>query len=156
MQSSSPASTNGAGVLALEPPAARAHPDPQAPISESTVRLVGVAALSGIALIHILDSVATYHSTRYIFWLYIALIAGAIPVAGLLLHWSSPLAWWPTAALAAGPLAGYLWSRSVGLPGDAPDIGNWLCTLGMAALFVESALVALCLTRLARLRAPRP
>jgi hypothetical protein len=65
-----------------------------------------------------------------------------------LLHWSSPLAWAAAAAVAAGPLVAYLWSRSIGLPGDAPDIGNWLCTLGIAALFAESSLLALSTTRL--------
>ncbi len=77
-----------------------------------------------------------------------ALIAAAVPVALLLLHSASPLVWFAAAGLAAGPFVGYLWSRAIGLPGDAPDIGNWLCTLGVAALFVESSLLALSATRL--------
>ena len=120
-----------------------------APINESTARLLGITAVLGIAVIHILDAAGTYHSTRWIFWAYMALIVAAVPIALILLHSRSPLVVWGTAAaFAAGPLAAYLWSRSVGLPGDAGDIGNWLCTLGMAALFVETALVALSATRL--------
>jgi hypothetical protein len=139
--------TNGARVLTLASPVAQG-PQPAAPISETTARLLGAAAVLGIGLIHILDAAGTYHSTRWIFWAYMALIAAAVPVALLLLHSASPLAWLAAAGLAVGPFVGYLWSRAIGLPGDAPDIGNWLCTLGMAALFVESSLLALSATRL--------
>ncbi len=139
--------TNGARVLTLAPPAMQGSAA-VAPISETTARLLGAAAVLGIGVIHILDAVGTYQSTRWIFWAYMALIAAAVPVALLLLHSPSPLVWFAAAGFAAGPFVGYLWSRAIGLPGDAPDIGNWLCTLGMAALFVESSLLALSATRL--------
>jgi hypothetical protein len=35
----------------------------------------------------------------------------------------------------------------LGLPGDQPDVGNWLCTLGMASLYVEASVIALSATR---------
>ena len=139
--------TNGTRVVALTAATARRSELP-APITEGTARLLGALAVFGVGLIHILDAVGTYHGTRWIFWAYIALVAAAVPAAMALLHWSSPLAWATAAGIAAGPLAAYLWSRSVGLPGDAGDIGNWLCTLGMAALFVEGSLLALSATRL--------
>jgi hypothetical protein len=139
--------SNGSRVLTLAPPAAERRELPS-PISESTARVLGTIAVLGIAVIHILDSASTYHSTRWIFWAYIALIVTSVPVALVLLHWSSRLAWAVAAGVAVGPLIAYLWSRSIGLPGDAPDIGNWLCTLGMVALFVESALLALTITRI--------
>jgi len=148
--------TNGARAITL-PPAGR-HPDLPAPIAESTARVLGVFGILVIGLIHILDAVGTYQSTRWIFWAYMALIVASVPVALLLLHFASPLAWAAAAALGAGPFVAYLWSRSVGLPGDAPDIGNWLCTLGMAALFVETTLLGLSATRLVveRGRTPLP
>jgi hypothetical protein len=146
--------TNGARVVALTAPTARSTELP-GPISEGTARLLGAVAIFGVGLIHILDAVGTYHSTRWIFWAYIVLIAAAVPAAMSLLHWPSRLAWAAAGAVAAGPLAAYLWSRSIGLPGDAPDIGNWLCTLGMAALFVETTLLALSATRLSLGRHPR-
>lgn len=139
--------TNGARVIALTAPTTRSTELPT-PISEGTARLLGAVAIFGVGLIHILDAVGTYHSTRWILWAYIVLVAAAVPAAMALLHWSSPLAWAAAAGVGAGPLVAYLWSRSIGLPGDAPDIGNWLCTLGMAALFVESSLLALSATRL--------
>ncbi|MFZ0041515.1 MAG: hypothetical protein WAK93_09425 [Solirubrobacteraceae bacterium] len=127
------------------------QPELPSPISEATARLLGSLGIAAIAVIHILDAPGTYQSpgTRYIFWLYMAVIVGAIPVIGLLLHWPSRLAWAAAAALALGPLVGYVVSRSIGLPGDPDDVGNWLDTLGMVSLFVEVSVLGLSLTRLA-------
>lgn len=138
--------SNGSRLLTITARPARGL-EPAAAISESTARLLGAAAVLGIGVIHILDAASTYNSTRWIFWTYMALIVAAVPVAIFLLHSASPLGWAVAAGLAAGPLLAYLWSRSIGLPGDAPDIGNWLCTLGMTALFVETSLLTLSLTR---------
>ncbi|MBV9047625.1 MAG: hypothetical protein JOY58_05125 [Solirubrobacterales bacterium] len=146
--------SNGTAVLTLMRAPDRG-PDPTIPISESTARLLGATAVLAIALVHILDAVSTYHGTRWIFWSYMAVIVASVPIVLLLLHSASPLAWGAAAGVAAGPLLGYLWSRTIGLPGDRPDIGNWLCTLGMAALFVESSLLALSATRLAIWRRTR-
>jgi hypothetical protein len=119
-----------------------------APVSEQAARLLAVLGLAGIAVIHILDAPDTFDGVKYIFWLYIAIIAGAIPFSLLLLQWSSRLAWVGAALLAAGPLVGYLLTRSVGLPGDSGDIGNWLDSLGLASMFVEVAVLGLSLARL--------
>ena len=132
--------------------------EPPITLSANTARLLGAAIVLAIGLIHILDAASTYYSTRWLFWAYMALIAASVPVALILLHSTSPLAWIAVAGIATSPLGGYLWSRAVGLPGDAPDIGNWLCTLGMAALFVETTLLGLSATRLVveRGRTPLP
>lgn len=140
--------SNGARTLALRPAPTREAAS-IAPISESAARLLGAAAVLAVGLIHILDAAGTYQSTRWIFWAYMVLIVATVPVALLLLHSASPAVWAVAAGLAAGPFLAYLWSRGVGLPGDGTDIGNWLCTLGMAALFVESSLLGLSATRLA-------
>lgn len=146
--------TNGAAVLTLR--RAPGHgPDPTVTITESTSRLLGAAAVLAIAVIHILDSVSTYHGTRWIFWAYMAVIVAAVPVALLLMHWASPLVWLAAVGVAAGPFLGYLWSRAIGLPGDPSDVGNWLCTLGMTALFVEASLLGLGATRLEMWRRSR-
>ena len=142
-----PSKSNDAHVAILPLPPDRAA-GPAVAINENAARLLGAITVLAIGLIHILDAAGTYDSTRWIFWAYMALIAASVPVALLLLNSASRLAWAAAAGLAAGPFVAYLWSRSVGLPGDAPDIGNWLCTLGMAALFVEAVLLGLSATRL--------
>src|SRR3954447_20747471 len=106
-------------------------------------RAVGIVGLLGVGLIHLLDSIGKYHETRYVFWMYIALIAGAIVVSGWLLHRESRLAWLGAGALAASAIAGYVLSRTTGLPSSKGDIGNWAEPLGLASLFAEGCLVAL-------------
>ena len=154
---SATSNSNGAPAPTRGLPRDRTY-EPPGPIIANTARLLGAVIVLAIGLIHILDAASTYSSTRWIFWAYMALIATSVPVALLLLHSASPLAWIAAAAIATGPLVGYLWSRAIGLPGDAPDIGNWLCTPGMAALFVETTLLGLSATRLMveRGRAPSP
>ena len=115
-------------------------------------RAVGIVGLLGVGLIHLLDSIGKYHETRYVFWMYIALIAGAIAVSGWLLHRESRLAWLAAGALAASAIAGYVLSRTTGLPSSNGDIGNWTEPLGLASLFVEGCLVALSAYRLVTLR----
>ena len=55
-------------------------------------------------------------------------------------HW---LTWAAAAAVAAGPLAGYIASRGPGLPGYTDDIGNWFEPLGVASVLVELAVIAI-------------
>ncbi len=129
--------------------------DTNQPLSESAARLLGVLGVAGVAFVHILDANSTFQDTRYVFWLYMVLIAGAIPVAGALIYGRSQLAWRASAALALVPLVGYIISRSVGLPGDPGDVGNWLDTLGMVSIFIETSLLALSLSRLMTIRATR-
>jgi hypothetical protein len=133
---------------AMMPAGAPAQAHQAAPVSEQAARLLAVVGMAGIAVIHILDAPDTFEGVKYIFWLYIAIIVGAIPISLLLLQWSSRLAWIGPALLAAGPLIGYLLTRSVGLPGDSGDIGNWLDSLGLASMFVETAVLSLSLARL--------
>src|SRR3954453_6031143 len=98
--------------------------------SRATVA-VGLAA---IGVIHLLDSIGKYSETRYLFWMYIALIVGSIAVAGLVLFTRARAAFRAAAALAASALIGYVLSRTTGLPQASDDIGNWTEPLGLASL----------------------
>ena len=102
----------------------------------NTITIVGVA---GIGLIHLLDSIDTFHETRWLFWAYVLLIAATLVVSAALLYAPSAR-WFGAAALVALlPLAGYIMSRTTGLPGADDDIGNWADPLGLASLWVEGA-----------------
>ena len=107
-----------------------------------TTRAVTAVGLAGIALIHLLDSIGKYNETRYLFWMYIALMASSLIVAGLILHSRWRPLWLAAAALAASAIAGYVINRTVGLPHAHDDIGNWTEPLGLAALFVEATVAA--------------
>ena len=123
--------------------------------SANPSRTVTIIGLSGIGLIHLLDSVDTYSETRWLFWAYVALMASTIIVAGALLH--RPDARWFAAAalLAATPIAGFILSRTTGLPGADDDIGAWTEPLGLASLWVEGAVLATSSYALALLAATR-
>ncbi|WP_053225993.1 hypothetical protein [Solirubrobacter soli] len=100
-----------------------------------------IAGVSAIGLIHLLDSVGTYHETRWLFWAYVLLMGATIVVAAALLHHPDRRAFTGAALVAAAPLFGYILSRTTGLPGADDDIGNWTDPLGLASLWVEGAVL---------------
>jgi len=112
-------------------------------IDKPIERTLAVVGLAGVALIHLLDLHDTYLAAPYKGWLYLALIAGSLAAAAALVRADDRRAWLAALVLPAGAFAAFVWSRTIGLPGGADDIGNWWEPLGLASLFVEGALVAL-------------
>ncbi|QEC49820.1 hypothetical protein FSW04_21115 [Baekduia soli] len=123
-------------------------------VSEIAARATIAVGLAGIALIHLLDSIGKWSETRYLFWMYVALMAGALVTAGAVLFSRRREAWLAAAAVAASALVGYVVNRTVGMPDATGDIGNWTEPLGLASLFVEATVVVVSLIGFA-LRAPR-
>jgi hypothetical protein len=111
-------------------------------IRDAAVRATTAVGLAAIGVIHLLDSIGKYHETRYMFWMYMALIAGSLVTAAAVLLSRSRLPLAGAAALAASAAVGYVLSRTTGLPNATGDIGNWTEPLGLASLFVEGAVVA--------------
>ena len=112
-------------------------------VRDGIARAVAVVALTGVALIHVLDAPDTFAAAPYKGWLYVALIAGCLTTATVLAKRSDPRAWLATLLLPLGAFVAFVLSRTVGLPNGADDIGNWWEPLGLASLFVEGSLVAL-------------
>jgi hypothetical protein len=106
-------------------------------------RIVLSVLVLGIGLIHLLDLPGKWEETRWMGTGYLGLIAASLIVADLLLRRHNPLVLLLCAGVAAGPLAGFVLTRTVGLPGATDDIGNWLEPLGLASLFVEGATLLL-------------
>jgi hypothetical protein len=117
---------------------------------------MAAAGLCGIALIHILDLREKYHENQLIAFSYLPLIAAALVMAELMIRCGTPWRWAATAAVALGPLAGYLLSRTTGLPGSREEIGHWNDPLGTASLFVEATVIVLAVlaSRSSRWRRP--
>lgn len=105
-------------------------------------RSVVAIGLAGIALIHLLDSIGKYGETRYIFWMYVALMVGSLVTAFAVLHTRAKAVWLASGGLAASALIGFVLSRTTGLPNAKGDIGNWTEPLGLASLFVEGLVIA--------------
>jgi hypothetical protein len=113
--------------------------------TDAILRALGVVTLMGLALVHIVQLVPTFQTMQLLGVGYLVLIVGTVVVAArLILGASTPAQLWaPVAILGLGAMVAYAFTRVVSTPLDNQDVGNWSCTLGMAALFLEAALVAL-------------
>jgi hypothetical protein len=112
-------------------------------LGDHTARAVAIVGLAGVALVHLLDAHDTFLSAPYKGWLYVALIAASAATAMRLMWKADAIAWTAATLLPLGAFAAFVYSRTVGLPGGADDIGNWWEPLGLASLFVEGLLIAL-------------
>jgi hypothetical protein len=121
-------------------------------VTEVAARATVAVGLAGIALIHLLDSIGKWSETRYLFWMYVALMVASLATAGAVLFTRSRLSWLAAAGVAASALVGFVVNRTVGLPNAMDDIGNWTEPLGLASLFVEATTVAVSLAALAATR----
>jgi hypothetical protein len=123
--------------------------------AEIVTRSAAIVGLAGIALIHLLDSISKFHETPYMGWLYVGLMISCLAVAATLVRANAREAWLAAVALPAGAIAGFVLTRTTGLPQATGDIGNWSEPLGLAALFVEGTVIAVSVHALAALR-PAP
>jgi hypothetical protein len=127
------------------------------------VRMVGALLALGVAAVHVADQggVTALTSPHWIGWGYRLIEVGGVLTALVLLL--SPLVpvsrawagWAAGALLGAGPFVAYITSRTVGVPGDHGDVGNWGYWVGTVSLFIEAALVVLSVSMLLALRRPR-
>jgi len=124
---------------------ARLGPSQPAQGADVIVRAVAAMALAGLAVIHVVDLPGTIGPTPLVGAGYLGIIVAAVVGGGLLIarpHW---LAWTGAGAVAAFAMGGYVLTRA--LPGgfldDHGDVGNWRCSLGIAALSVEALIIML-------------
>jgi hypothetical protein len=116
--------------------------------------VVGAVLCLAVAWIHVQDQggLTAMEDPTYLGWMYRVLEVAGVLAAVLLVVRRRSLGWFLALGIAAGPLAGYVVTRTVGLPNATDDIGNWGEPLGVASLVVEGALLALALVELARIR----
>jgi hypothetical protein len=105
---------------------------------------MGIVLLMSIAVIHIVQLVPTFQQMPVLGVAFVLLIAAAVAVGARLVkgHQSAVQLWLPVAGLGASAIVGYAFTRVLSTPLDRQDVGNWACTLGLAALFVEGVVVA--------------
>jgi hypothetical protein len=130
---------------------------------DTGVYMVGALLALGVAAVHVADQggLTDFAAPDWIGWSYRLIEVGGVLSALVLLL--SPLAprtlawagWAAGALLGAGPFIAYILSRSVGVPGDHGDVGNWGYWVGTVSLFVEAALVVLSVSMLLPLRRAR-
>jgi len=124
-------------------------------VPEVAVRLVGGLLAVAIAAVHIADQggIMSLGSPAWMGWGFRLIEAGGVLTAlALLVPRPAWLGWAASLLLGVGPFAGYVASRTVGVPGDPGDVGNWGYWVGTVSLVVEAALVVLSVGMLLALR----
>jgi hypothetical protein len=113
-------------------------------ITSAILRASAIVLLMSLAMIHIVQLVPTFQQSPLLGVGYLFVIAAAVVVGARLVkgHQSAAQLWFPVAALGVAVFVGYAFTRILSTPFDNQDVGNWACMLGLAALFVESLMVA--------------
>lgn len=98
-----------------------------------------------IVLIHLIDQdwFAFAKDPSYVQTGYAMIEVTGLIAACLLLVRRNWWLWLATFGLGAGPLFGYILSRSIGMPNYRDDIGNWTEPLGVTSVVVECAVMLL-------------
>jgi hypothetical protein len=108
----------------------------------AVLRATGVLSLLAIGTIHFLQIVSTLEATPLLGVAFLGLIAASLAVAARLSTHNDDRTWAASAVVCVAAIAGYIFTRTFSTPLDNQDAGNWSCMLGLAALFVETALLA--------------
>jgi hypothetical protein len=114
-------------------------------------RGLGIAGLVAVAVVHLVQLPETVPPTPGLGALFTALVLAAVLVAAGLVRADVRALWYATALTATGPLLGYVLTRSMPVPFDTEDVGNWTEPLGLVALLLEGCLLALSVYRLVAL-----
>ncbi len=112
--------------------------------SRLLARGLGIIGLSAIAVVHIAELPDTWRQTPGLGAMFAVLALAASVNAVALLHADDSRVWHAAGLVALAPIGGYLVTRSVALPFDRDDVGNWLEPSVLVAVFVEFSLLALC------------
>ena len=116
---------------------------------------MGALLALAVATVHVADqgTITALTSPHWIGWGYRLIeVGGVLTAFAVLLSRPAWMGWAAGVLLGIGPFVGYIASRSVRLPGDPGDVGNWGYWIGTVSLFVEAALIVLSATMLLALR----
>ena len=109
--------------------------------SRAKATWVGIVTILLTGLIHGIEAPDAFEDASYKGWLFVAnLLAGVLCAAAMYrrVRWG----WWFGFFLAATTAAGYVASRTVGLPGLPAEPDAWLEPAGVASLVVETVFIA--------------
>jgi hypothetical protein len=113
-----------------------------AKVNDTVLRATAVVSLLAIGAIHFLQIVPTIEATPLLGVSFLLLIAACLAVAARLATHGDYRSWIASAVVCAAAIGGYVFTRAFSSPLDNQDAGNWSCMLGLAALFVETTLLA--------------
>jgi hypothetical protein len=124
-------------------------------VDHRAARAFAIACLAGVACTHASDLPEHVDDARYMGGLFCLLIIGCC-VAGMALAVMPRArpAWLLTGLLCLTTIAGYVVSRSVGLPQMSDHVGQWTEPAGIASLVFEALVVAVSAAAALGLAAP--
>jgi len=108
----------------------------------------GISLIVIVGLIHLINSPGDLEEGSYTGLLYLANFFGAT-LAAIGIYRGRSWGWGLGALVSVGAFAGYVISRTIGLPGLAVE-EEWLEPLGLLSLLVEALFVGLFLTAFVR------
>jgi len=126
-----------------------AHPALGSPL-RSPLRWMAALTLVVAGAVHIPVIPEHLDEAPYIGSLFIALTVVSFALAVAVLATDADLAWGASGAVCALAVLAYVLTRLVAFPQIGDDVGNWLEPLGVAAVVVETATVALSVLALRR------
>jgi hypothetical protein len=110
-----------------------------------------MALIIAIGLLHLLTAQAEYEEAAYMGYIFAANFFGAL-IAALGIYHQRVWGWLLGLLIAAGSMAGYIWSRTLGMPGMA--VAEWFNPYGVVALAVEGLFILLVFMRPWRIVTP--
>jgi hypothetical protein len=105
----------------------------------TAVQWAGIVLIVVTGVIHFVDAPSSFDDAQYKGILFVANGVGALVAAMGIYRGARNWGWGLGLLVAGGALVGYVISRTVGLPGMAPE--EWLEPLGVAACVVEAAFI---------------
>lgn len=112
------------------------------------LRWAGAALIFLVGGAHVLIAGEHFLAATYLGILFMANFAGSMAVA-FALYWSpSRWPWLAGALICGGAFAGFIVSRTIGLPGVPEFVGQWFNIAGLLTLMVEGAFLTLSLLAL--------
>jgi hypothetical protein len=107
----------------------------------------------GIVAAHVSDQggITKLSDPHWIGWSYRLVEVGGLATAVVIIllgRWRP--VWAAAILLGAGPMLAYLTSRTIGLPGDSEDVGNWSNWVGTMSLLFEGSLLVVAIGALLR------
>ena len=107
----------------------------------SSWRIPAVAAAVVTAAIHVSQFGSTWQENTLVGAGFAALAAICAVGAVALAVRDTPVTWLAMAGVCAAATAGYVFSRTIGLPGMPDDIGNWTEAAGLVAITSQAVVV---------------
>lgn len=114
---------------------------------------LAIVVIFEIGLLHLMMAQAEYEEAAYMGYLFAANFFGAL-LAAYAIYRKQVWGWWLGLAIVAGSMAGYAWSRTLGMPGM--NVEEWFTPYGIVAMFLEAGFVLLVILRPWKTAATQP